>query len=135
MCTAVVAHSYAPPILEPAEHVFNLVPLFIEFPVVCDLDFAVFLRRDAGRDPFSDQGCPEPVRVISAIREQLFGFRQGIQHKRSAFVIAHLTFGEQQDHGLAAAIANSMKLRVQAAFRATDTAGNIPFFSRLAAVR
>jgi hypothetical protein len=44
------------------------------------------------------------------IREQFFGFRQGIQYKRSTFVIAHLAFGEQQDHGPAAAIANSMKL-------------------------
>ena len=42
---------------------------------------------------------------------------------------------QQHGHKLALTVAHGTKLRVQAALRATDTAGNIPFFSRLAAVR
>jgi hypothetical protein len=50
-------------------------------------------------------------------------------------VIAHLALAEQQDEGLALTIADSVKLRVQAAFGAPNAAGNSPFFKRLAAVR
>jgi len=42
-------------------------------------------------------------------------------------MVAHLAFGQQQDDRLAGAIADGMELGVQAAFRAPDTTGNIPW--------
>ena len=68
-------------------------------------------------------------------RDQLLGWRQCIQGKGSTLVVAHLAFGEQQHDGPDLAVAYGMQLGVQATFGASDTAGNSPFLSRLAAVR
>ena len=50
-------------------------------------------------------------------------------------MVAHLTFGEQEKYRAALSVADGVQLGVQAALGAPDTAGNIPFLSRLAAVR
>src|SRR3546814_4601712 len=52
-----------------------------------------------------------------------------------AFIVAHLSFAQQHDQRPALAVADGMELRVQTAFGASDTSGNSPFLSRLAAVR
>lgn len=70
MGAAIIAHGDASPILEPPEHIFNLVPLFVYFLIVLDPGFAVLLRRYAGRDATPNQRSPEPVSVISTIRQQ-----------------------------------------------------------------
>src|SRR3546814_4182762 len=60
---------------------------------------------------------------------------QGVEHQGSAFIVAHLSFAQQHDQRPALAVADGMELRVQTAFGASDTSGNSPFLSRLAAVR
>jgi hypothetical protein len=50
-------------------------------------------------------------------------------------MVAHLAFTEQHDDWAALIIADRMQLGVQSTFGSPDTTGNIPFFSRLAAVR
>ena len=77
----------------------------------------------------------EPVGVIAPVAEQDVGLGERVDHQGCALVIAHLTFAQQQDQGSALAVAHRVELRVQAAFGAADTSGNIPFFKRLAAVR
>jgi len=52
-----------------------------------------------------------------------------------ALVVIHLPFGKQQDQGQPVLIHHGMKLGVQTALRASETAGNSPFLSKLAAVR
>lgn len=69
MGTAIIAHGDTPPVLEPSEHVFYFVALFVEFFIVFVLDFAVLLRRGAGRYSLFNQRDPEPVGVITAIRQ------------------------------------------------------------------
>jgi hypothetical protein len=69
---SIVAYGNPAPVLEPAEHVFDLVALFVEYLIVFVLYFAIFLRRDAGRCAFLDQGISEPVGVIAAVRKQFF---------------------------------------------------------------
>jgi hypothetical protein len=51
----------APPIFEPAERVFDLVPLAIENAVMLDQFFAVGLRRDAGLDVAFGESLAKPV--------------------------------------------------------------------------
>ena len=77
----------------------------------------------------------EPVGVIAPVTEQNLGAGKRIDHQSCALVIAHLAFAQQQHQGAAQAIADRMQLRVQPAFGASDTSGNSPFLSRLAAVR
>ncbi|PAQ08899.1 hypothetical protein CIT26_14940 [Mesorhizobium temperatum] len=50
-------------------------------------------------------------------------------------MVAHLPLAQKQDARSPFAIADGVQLGVQPAFGATDTAGNIPFLKRLAAVR
>lgn len=50
-------------------------------------------------------------------------------------MIAHLPLGQEQGDRLAGTIADSVELGVQSALGSPDTAWNIPFLSRLAAVR
>src|SRR5690606_31775472 len=69
------------------------------------------------------------------VTEQGFRPGQGVKHESRALVIAHLPFAEQQDQWPAFAIAHGMEFRVQTASGASDTSGNSPFLSRLAAVR
>src|SRR6185437_593205 len=135
MGTAVIAHGDATPVFEFSEHVVDGVALLVEGLAVAQLSFAVLTRRDAGSDAVALQRCPEPVGVITAVGDQLLRFGQTVEQASCARVIARLSCRQVQVDGPAAAIADRMKLRVQAALRATDTAGNSPFLSRLAAVR
>jgi hypothetical protein len=132
---AVVAGMDAPPVLEASEHVLDLVALAIEGFVVGDRDLAVGFGWDARGDALGDQGLTEPVGVVTPIAEHGPGLGQGVQHQSRALVVAHLAFGEQHNQGPPIAVADGMELRVQPAFSASDTSGNSPFLSRLAAVR
>ena len=107
----------------------------IEGLVIVERDLSAFDRWNAGVDAFGCQGLAEPVAVVAAVGDQGFRQRQRVEHEAGALVVAHLAFGEQQDERLAVAVADGMQLGVQPAFGASDTAGNIPFLSRLAAVR
>ena len=86
------------------------------------------------RDAPKDYG-PQFVAVIAFVGDQHRCRWQRIKHQLGAFVIVHLAFGEQKDQGTAVFVDDGMEFGVQAAFRASDTVGNIPFLSRLAAVR
>ena len=57
------------PVLEFAEHVLDLVALFIKRFIVHDLYFAVLFRWYARCDAFGFQSVHEPVGIIAAIRE------------------------------------------------------------------
>lgn len=120
---SVVAGVDAAPVLEFAEHVLDFVTLAIEGCIVRDGHFAVGLRRDAGFDPTLGQGMAEPVGIVAPVGERRLGPREGIDHQRSALVIAHLPFAEHHNQRAALAIADGMELGVQAAFGAPDTSG------------
>lgn len=90
MGAAVIAGCDAPPVLVFSKHVLNFMALFVEVHVIFDLPLAIFPWRNAGLDPFVLQGFPEPIGVIAAIGEKVFGWRQGVDNQPGAFVIAHL---------------------------------------------
>jgi hypothetical protein len=69
------------------------------------------------------------------LAKQGFGFGEGVDHERGAFIVTHLPLAQQHNQRSTVAVAHRVKLRVQAPFGAPDTSGNIPFFKRLAAVR
>ncbi len=90
MCASVVTDVDAPPVLESAEHVFDLVALAIERIVVLDWDLAVELGGYAGGNAPGGDGLAEPVGVVTSVAEQGFGLGQGGDHQRRALVVAHL---------------------------------------------
>jgi len=65
----------------------------------------------------------EPVGIVAPVSQQSLGFGEGVDHQRSALVVAHLTFAEQHDQRTALAVTDGMELGVQPAFGAADTSG------------
>ena len=135
MGASVIAHCDTPPIFDPCEAVFDLVPLFVERFIIRLRVFAVLLRRDTRLNPFFDQRLAEGVAVVAFIAGERLSGRQKGQHEPRAFMIAHLARRQEQNQGLAVLIGDGVQFRVQAAFRPPDTAGKSPFLKRLAAVR
>lgn len=135
MCAPVVACCDASPILEFGEQVLDLVALTVERLVVGEWDFAAAAGWDAGLDASDFELLAEPGAVKTAIGDEVFGRWQGIKHEARAFVVAHLALRQEQDDRPAVTVADGVELGVQPALGSPDTTGNIPFFSRLAAVR
>src|SRR5664279_2910532 len=121
MGASVVTRVDAPPVLEPAEHVLDLVALAIEPAVVFDRYFSIGLGGDAGGDFALCESLAEPAGVVALVGEEFPRPGQDRQHQCHALVVAHLPLAEQHDEG--------------ASLGAPDTSGNRPFFKRLAAVR
>jgi len=61
------------PALDPAEDVFDLVALAVEFGVVMVLDLAVLARRDARGRAFRDERGAEPVVVVAFVGQEFLG--------------------------------------------------------------
>lgn len=135
MGASVVAGSDAPPVLELGEQVLDLVMLVVERGVVGVWDFAAPAGGDARLDAPGFPFLADPGAVIAAIGDEMRGWRQGVEHETGALVVAHLAFGQEQDDRPAVTVADSVELGVQPALGSPDTTGNIPFLSRLAAVR
>ena len=63
------------------------------------------------------------------------GGGQVVEDHGGALVVTDLTGAELEDDGPASLITYGVEFGVQSTLGASDMAGNIPFFSRLAAVR
>ena len=83
MCASVVAGMDAAPILEPAEHVLDLMARAIERLVVGDWHLSASGRGDTGRNILVEQSRSEPVAVIAAIGDQTGGFGSASTMKRA----------------------------------------------------
>ena len=138
MCAAVITHGYSPPVLDPAKHDLDLMPLFIQILIVRAGSLSAPSGWDAGRNASGTQGIMEPVGVITTVRQQLPGLRQsiyGIHKQGGSFVVAYLACRELHGQGPAVSVAKGMEFGVQPALCAADAAGKSPFLSKLAAVR
>ncbi len=83
--------------------------VFIESPIIENGVFSVLSRRNAGRNPSTEQSLTEPGGVIAAIRQKLFAFGQKIQEQGSAFIVADLSRREGQSKRFAVAVAYGME--------------------------
>ena len=135
MRTSVVTCCDAPPVLEFPEHAFDLVSLVIEGFAIGVFSFTSLTGWDAGLHAFCCECVSELIAVIPFVANENGGLRQGRKDQLCALVVIHLPLGEQQNQGQAVLIHHGVKLGIQTTPGAPDTAGNIPFLSRLAAVR
>ena len=110
MGASVVSGGDASPVFDPTKDVLDLVTLAVEVFIVVVLEFAVFARRDARGGALRYQGCPEPVAVIAFVGEQFLGARERGKQQESAFVVAHLAFGEQHHNRSTQPVADGMEL-------------------------
>ena len=70
MGTAVISCCYAPPVFEPAEHVFDLMTLFVDGFAVPGRIVAALSWWDAGRYLLGFQRGSEFIAVISLVADQ-----------------------------------------------------------------
>ena len=134
MGTAIIPHGNPTPILDPAKHNLDFVTLFVEGFAVAAPCRSVLARRNAWCDTLLLEGGDEPIRIIAAVGDQVVDVGKIGQQASRTGVIAGVPSGQQQVDRLARVVAHRVELRIQAAFRATNTAGYCPFLSRLAAV-
>ena len=73
MRAAVITHGYSQPVLDPAKHDLDLVPLFIQILIVRAGSLPAPSGRDAGPNASGTQGITEPVGVITTVRQQFPG--------------------------------------------------------------
>jgi hypothetical protein len=112
VCAAVVAGVDAPPVLQLAEHVLDLVALSVEQPVMRYLDFPVGFRWDTGFDLPVCKGVAQPVRIVTLVGQQNSGSGHGSHQGGGTCVITDLACREKQGPGPPLAIANCMQFRV-----------------------
>ena len=113
MCAAVITHGYSPPVLDPAKHDLDLIPLFIQIFIVRAGSLSAPSGRDAGRNASGTQGITESVGVIITVRQQLPGLRQsiyGVHKQGGSFVVAYLACRELHGQGPAVSVAKDMVL-------------------------
>jgi hypothetical protein len=106
--TAIVAGREASPIFEPCEHILDFVALLIECLVIGQQDFPAFAGGNAWLAASFGESIPEPI--STTVGKKRFGRWQGIKDQACAFVVAHLSLAEQQDEGLAVAVADRVEL-------------------------
>ncbi len=136
MGASVIAHGDAAPVLQASEHLLDEVAAFVEFRVLGNELDAVLSSWDAWDNIALMQDISKPVRVVSTVRDPgLCVRRQTSKDVPCAFVVADLPLCEQQNQGLAVAIANRVQLRVQPAFGPPYTPRSARILARLAAVR
>ena len=136
MGAAVVSCCDPSPVLEPAKHVFNLMPLFIQGFGVSGRKIAPLSRWDTGGYSPGFKRGSEFITVIALVANQARGtFGQGWINQFCPNMITHLTFAQTQDDRAAFVVTHGMEFGVQTSLCASNTAGNIPFFNRLLAVR
>ena len=134
---AVITGCDTPPILEPPEHVFYLMALFV-------LDFAKYrrvfptlARWNAGGDAFCFEGGAILIGIVTLVSDQRRAgpVSQGWVQDLGTDVVGNLSRRKAHRDRATLAIANGMQLGIQSALCAADMAGKNPPFMRLDAVR
>ncbi len=67
MGTAIIPHGNPTPILDPAKHDLDCVPLFIEGFAIAAPCRSVLARRNAWCEPLLLEGSDEPIRIIPGV--------------------------------------------------------------------
>lgn len=137
MSTTVISRSDSSPVLEPCEHVFDLMTLFVLGFTELSGRCPAFARRDTGRDAFGLESASVFITVIALVSDHDGAalLRQSRIEYLRPDMVTDLPGGERHQNGTPPPIDHCMQFGVQPAFRAPDMAGNIPFLSRLDAVR
>ena len=88
---------------------------------------------------FVSKELPSNYADVEAVVKVVDGLTLDLEARLDAayvtFVVAHLAFRQEHDDRPAFTVADGVELGVQPSLGSSDTTGNIPFLSRLAAVR
>jgi len=99
-------------VFELVKATFDAVALFVEFPVVCALVFAVAFRRDHHRRAQALSLCHEDVGIVPLVGDDGFGLRR-VQQIRGGRVFADLAGGDAELEWQTVFIGQEMDLGAQ----------------------
>ena len=135
MVTAVIPGRDTPPVLQPAECIFNKMPLLIQRVVKGKCFISDFPGRYADCHPSGFQRFTQPRCVIASVCQKRTVVGGEVLEDGCTLVVADLPFSQQKQDGTPMPVANDMEFGIQAAFCSSYKTWRIPFLSRLAAVR
>ena len=124
MGTAVIPGRDTSPVLQPAECIFNKIPLLIQRVVKGKCFISSFSGWHADRHPSGFQRFKQPRCVGEEMLED-----------GCTLVVADLSFSQQKQDRTPMPATNNMEFGIQATFCSAYKTWRIPFLSRLAAVR
>jgi hypothetical protein len=90
--TAIIPQGNSAPIFDPTEHDLDVVPLLLEGLAIAAPCHSVLARWDTRCDALFLQAGDEPIRVITAVGDQMCGWGKAWQETSGSRVIAHLPF-------------------------------------------
>lgn len=134
MGTAVIPGRDTLPVLQPAECIFNKMPLLIQRVVKGKCFISVFSGWYAGCHPYGFQRFTQSRCVIASVWRKRTVIGEEVLDDGCTLVVAVLSFSQQKQDETPMAVTNCMKFRIQATFCSPYKTWRIPFLSRLAAV-
>ena len=109
MCAAVISCCHAPPVFEPAKHVFDLMALFIQGFGVSGGGIPPLSGWNAGHDPFGFKRGSELIAIITFITKQVrSALRQGGVDQFCPNMIVHIAFAQAHDNRATFTVTNRM---------------------------
>ena len=135
MGTAVIPGRDTSPVLQPAECIFNKIPLLIQRVVKGKCFISSFSGWHADRHPSGFQRFKQPRCVVASVCQKRTVIGEEMLEDGCTLVVADLSFSQQKQDGPPVAVISGMKFGIQSSFCATDETWRIPFLSRIAAVR
>jgi hypothetical protein len=111
---SVISSCDAPTLLDLVEKSLDQITRSVQIRAKADFFFAIPPRRDVGPGALLTGKCPDPVRIISAIRQQHCVWAQFAQENRAKLIVVRLTGRETELHRQAIGVHDGMNLCRQA---------------------
>ena len=135
MGTAVIPGRDTSPVLQPAECIFNKIPLLIQRVVKGKCFISSFSGWHADRHPSGFQRFKQPRCVVASVCQERTVIGEEMLEDGCTLVVADLSFSQQKQDRTPMPATNNMEFGIQATFCSAYKTWRIPFLSRLAAVR
>ena len=135
MGTAVIPGRDTSPVLQPAECIFNEMPLLIQCIIKGKCFISVFSGWHADRHPSGFQRFTQPRCVVASVCQKRTVIGEEMLEDGCTLVVADLSFSQQKQDRTPMPVTNNMEFGIQANFCSFYKTWRIPFLSRLAAVR
>ena len=135
MGTAVIPGRDTSPVLQPAECIFNKIPLLIQRVVKGKCFISSFSGWHADRHPSGFQRFKQPRCVVASVCQKRTVIGEEMLEDGCTLVVADLSFSQQKQDRTPMPATNNMEFGIQATFCSAYKTWRIPLLSRLAAVR
>lgn len=131
MGTAVIPGHDTSPILQPAECIFDKMPLLIQCVVKGKCFISVFSGWHADCHPSGFQRFTQPRCVVASVCQKRTVIGEEMLEDGCTLVVADLSFSQQKQDRTPMPVTNNMEFGIQAIFCSSYRTWRVPFLSRL----